>query len=94
MELLLWRLMCITHVNLSLRRLVNFVGCYYVGLYCVGYSKENLKIHMGVPSSPFSPLPPFSSPPLPPCYAIPFLSSFSPPCTPPFLLKVGPLYSS
>ena len=58
----------------------------------IGYSKENLKIHMGVPSPPFLPS---LTIPLP--YS-PLLPSLPSPPSPPFLyplpLKVGPLKSS
>ena len=59
---------------------------------CIGYSKENLKIHTGVTSPPFLPsltLPPPSSPPP----AFPSLSP-SPPFLYPLPLEVGPLKSS
>ena len=58
----------------------------------IGYSKENLKIHTGVPSPPFLPsltLPSLSSPPLP-SLPLPLpLPSYIP-----LPLEVGPLKSS
>jgi len=60
---------------------------YIPSAHSIGYSKENLKIHTGVPSLPFPPLP-FSPP-----SAFPALSP-SLPSYIPLPLEVGPLKSS
>jgi len=67
-----------------------FIGRSAVIGDCMGYSKENLMIHTGVPSPPFPPLSP-----LPflrsPCLPLPL--SPSPPFLYPLPLEVGPLKS-
>ena len=71
------------------------LGRYYISkteLCVIGYSKENLKIHTGVPSHPF--LPSLTLPP--PLFPFPCLPSLSPfPSLPISLpLEVEPLQSS
>jgi len=66
-------------------------GQHQTCAYHIGYSKENLKIHMGTPPFHSSPIRSSSLPFLP---CLPSLSSSSSPCTPALPLEVGPLYSN
>jgi len=60
---------------------MRYIKCMHLYLYLhpIGYSKENLKIHTGVPSPPFLTLPPLAFPSL----------SHSPPFLYPLPLEVG-----